>query len=155
MAIKLQQILLCRLQSAVGPILSKRSSGAVQQVDVRQPGQGSFDPGKPVAGREQRYIEAFPVKAHQMAGAAHPSERVRQHRRLSRERRQEILADVHDVLFNPSEPKYKGDGPGTTSKARGFGVDKEQLVALGLFSTGKKVQGNFMNVTKRNATVRG
>ena len=47
---------------------------------------------------------------------------------------------MHDVVFHPSQPKYKGDGPGTTGKTRGFGVDEEQPFALGLFSTGKKVQ---------------
>src|SRR6202140_1586613 len=74
MPIELQQILLCRFQPAVGPVSSERGPGTVQPVDVREARQGTFDPGKPVACHQQRYIEAFSIKAHQMAGAADPSE---------------------------------------------------------------------------------
>jgi hypothetical protein len=45
-----------------------------------------------------------------------------------------------DVVFHSSQPEHKGDGAGTTGKARGFGVDEKQPVAGGLFSTGKKSQ---------------
>ena len=135
-----QQKLFGRLQPAVGPVFLVSGARSMQQVHMRQCRQRLRKAREPEARRQQRDVERFAVEADEVAGAADPAQRMREHCRLSGKAGQEILAQFHRVAANPRQPEHEGDGAGAAGQTGGFGIDEQQAFAIRLRPASEKTQ---------------